>query len=144
MDLALCQAQSAAAQGEVPVGVVMVDLKDNTLLFAGHNLVETLNDPTAHAEMVGIQATCRHLATPHLTDVAVYVTLEPCPMCAQALAFARVGKIIFGAFNPKGGGIDHGPQIFRTATATFRPQIIGGVRETACQALMTGFFKTLR
>jgi tRNA(Arg) A34 adenosine deaminase TadA len=108
MNRALLQAHQAFLKGEVPVGVVMVHALGQEVLFEGHNLVETLQDPTAHGEMLAIRETCRHLGTSHLEDVSLYVTLEPCAMCAQALAFARVGKIFFGAFNPKGGGIDHG------------------------------------
>jgi tRNA(Arg) A34 adenosine deaminase TadA len=144
MNRALLQAHQAFLKGEVPVGVVMVHDLGQEILFEGHNLVETLQDPTAHGEMVAIRETCRHLGTSHLGEVSIYVTLEPCGMCAQALGFARVRKIVFGAFNPKGGGIDHGARVFETSGSTFRPQIVGGVEETACQEILKAFFQTLR
>jgi tRNA(Arg) A34 adenosine deaminase TadA len=144
MARARAQAAKAASLGEVPVGAVLVAVPTDTLLFEGHNRVETLKDPTAHAEMLAIQEGTRARGAAHLGDCDLYVTLEPCPMCAQALAFARIRRIIFGAFNPKGGGIDHGPRIFESATATFRPHIIGGVEALACQKLLQDFFHTLR
>lgn len=144
MTRARAQAEQAAQAGEVPVGVVLVKAVTNRVVFEGHNQVEATRDPTAHAEMLAIRVGCQVLPTGCLSDCDLYVTLEPCPMCAQALSFARIRRIIFGAFNPKGGGIDHGPRVLDEAFNVWRPEIIGGVQEETCAALLKGFFERLR
>ncbi|WP_331255645.1 nucleoside deaminase [Candidatus Bealeia paramacronuclearis] len=142
MNLALQEAKKAITLGEVPVGAVLV-LKGDVIARA-HNLVEQENDPTAHAEMVVIREGSRKLGTPRLPECDLYVTLEPCPMCAQALSFARIRQVIFGAYDPKGGGIDHGPHIYAHKTAMHKPAVIGGIEETKCKELLKTFFQSLR
>jgi tRNA(Arg) A34 adenosine deaminase TadA len=144
MELALAEAEAAAARGEVPVGAVLVDGASGELLARAHNRVEELHDPTAHAELLAIQETARRLGLKRLTGADLYVTLEPCPMCAQAIAFARLRRVHFGAYDPKGGGIDHGPRIFEQPTCHHRPEVIGGLEETRCGALLKEFFRERR
>ena len=143
MQLALAEAEAAAAAGEVPVGAVLVDA-DGQILSRAHNLVERLHDPTAHAELLAIRDAAQRLGTKRLEDASLYVTLEPCAMCAQAIAFARLRRIVFGAYDPKGGGVDHGARIFGQPTTHHRPEIIGGVRESDCAALLRDFFRARR
>ena len=142
MALALEEAKKAAARGEVPVGAVLV--KDGTLLAKAGNRVEERFDPTAHAEMLVIREATHALGTPRLAGGDLYVTLEPCPMCATALSFARVERIFFGAFDPKGGGVDHGPRIFNQPTCHHKPDVFGGISEQACADLLVDFFKAKR
>ena len=142
MDLALVQAKEAGVRGEVPVGAVLV--RDGKVIAAVGNRVEELSDPTAHAEILVIREAARILGTPRLIGGDLYVTLEPCPMCATALSFARIERIFFGAFDPKGGGIDHGPRIFDQPTCHHRPDVFGGLSEQACAAVLTGFFEAKR
>jgi tRNA(adenine34) deaminase len=142
MELALSQAKEAGLRGEVPVGAVLVH--DGKVLASAGNRVEELSDPTAHAELLVIREAAGLLKTPRLKGVDLYVTLEPCPMCATALSFARINRIFFGAFDPKGGGIDHGPRIFDQPTCHHRPEVFGGLSEQACAALLTDFFVAKR
>ncbi|HIP77264.1 MAG TPA: nucleoside deaminase, partial [Kiloniellaceae bacterium] len=130
--------------GEVPVGAVLVDGKDGTVLARAHNRVITDSDPTAHAEILAIRAAAAQLGAPRLAEADLYVTLEPCPMCATAISFARIRRLVFGAYDPKGGGVDHGPRIFEQPTCHHRPEVIGGVQEQACGALLQDFFKVRR
>ena len=141
---ALAQAEAAAAIGEVPVGAVLVDGASGAVLARAHNLVERNADPTAHAEMLAIRQAAAELGAPRLEAAELYVTLEPCPMCATAISFARIRRLIFGAYDPKGGGVDHGPRIFEQPTCHHRPEVIGGVREQASGALLRAFFKARR
>ena len=140
---ALAEAETAAARGEVPVGAVVVDAKGSVIARAG-NRTEEDKDPTAHAEMLAIRAATQALGSPRLTDCDVYVTLEPCPMCAQALSFARIRRIYYGASDPKGGGVEHGPRIFAQPTCHHRPEIFGGIAETDAAALLKAFFAAKR
>ncbi len=144
MALALEQAEAAAAAGEVPVGAVLVDSADGAVLARDHNRVEALSDPTAHAEMLVIQAAARRLGLKRLTAADLYVTLEPCAMCAQAIALARLRRLYFGAYDPKGGGVEHGAEVFRQPTCHHRPEVVGGVEETRCGNLLRGFFQEHR
>lgn len=144
MLLALAEARRAGAIGEVPVGAVIVDGPSNSVIAAAHNRVESWNDPTAHAEMLVIWSAARHLNTPRLERCDLYVTLEPCAMCAQAIAFARIRRLVFGAYDPKGGGVDHGARVFGQATCHHHPEVIGGVEEMACAALLKEFFAVRR
>ena len=141
---ALAEARAAAAAGEVPVGAVLVDGKDGTILARAHNRVIADSDPTAHAEMLVIRAAAALTGAPRLAEADLYVTLEPCPMCATAISFARIRRLVFGAYDPKGGGVDHGPRIFEQPTCHHRPEVIGGVQEQACGALLQEFFKVRR
>ena len=139
MQLALEVAGRAGAMGEVPVGAVLVDAGGRVLATA-HNLVERDRDPTAHAEILAIRAAARSRGSPRLVDCDLYVTLEPCPMCAQAIAFARLRRLYFGAYDPKGGGVEHGARVFTQPTCHHRPEVCGGIRETAAGALLRAFF----
>ncbi|TQV83941.1 nucleoside deaminase [Denitrobaculum tricleocarpae] len=144
MHRALALARTAAAAGEVPVGAVLVDGKSGELLAEGHNLVETRHDPTAHAELLVIREAAEKLGQTRLEQADLYVTLEPCPMCAAAISFARLRRVYFGAYDPKGGGVDHGPRIFEQPTCHHRPEVIGGMEETACAEILRDFFKARR
>jgi tRNA(Arg) A34 adenosine deaminase TadA len=142
MELALAEAEAAA--GEVPVGAVLVDGASDEVLARAHNRVEELHDPTAHAELLAIQDAARRLGSKRLTGADLYVTLEPCAMCAQAIAFARLRRLHFGAYDPKGGGVDHGPRIFQQPTCHHRPEVVGGLEESRCGALLKAFFRDRR
>jgi tRNA(Arg) A34 adenosine deaminase TadA len=144
MKAALELARDAAANGEVPVGAVLVDGDTGEVLAQAHNRVEELTDPTAHAELLVLQEAGRRLGSKRLTHADLYVTLEPCPMCAQAIAFARLRRLYFGAYDPKGGGVDHGPRIFQQPTCHHRLEVIGGVEERACAEALRGFFRDRR
>jgi tRNA(Arg) A34 adenosine deaminase TadA len=143
MGEALAEAGLAAAAGEVPVGAVLVDAASGAILARAHNRVERDGDPTAHAEMLAIRAAAAS-GLKRLTGADLYVTLEPCPMCATAIAFARLRRVVFGAYDPKGGGVDHGPRIFQQPTCHHRPEVVGGVQEQACGALLRDFFQARR
>jgi len=144
MGEALAEAALAAAAGEVPVGAVLVDAASGEILARAHNRVERDADPTAHAELLTIRAAAAASGLKRLTGADLYVTLEPCPMCAQAIAFARLRRIVFGAYDPKGGGVDHGPRIFQQPTCHHAPEVVGGVQEQACAALLRDFFQARR
>ncbi|MBM3644886.1 MAG: nucleoside deaminase [Alphaproteobacteria bacterium] len=143
MDLALAEARAAASRGEVPVGAVVIG-PDGTVLAAKGNRVEELNDPTAHAEMLAIRAAARALGTPRLEGCDLFVTLEPCAMCAQAIAHARIRRLTWGAADPKGGGVEHGARIFSQPTCHHRPELYPGVGEGAAAALLRDFFRARR
>lgn len=144
MIAALAKARSAAASDEVPVGAVIVDPQTGRLLAAGGNLVETTSDPTAHAEIVAIRSACAALGKPRLDGYDLYVTLEPCAMCAQAIAHARLRRLYFGAYDPKGGGVEHGARVFDRPTCHHRPEVYGGIREAEASELLRDFFRSRR
>lgn len=144
MGEAVAEAGLAAAAGEVPVGAVLVDVASGEILARAHNRVERDGDPTAHAELLAIRAAAAASGLKRLTGADLYVTLEPCPMCAAAIGFARLRRLVFGAYDPKGGGVEHGPRIFQQATCHHRPEVVGGVQEQACAALLRGFFRDRR
>lgn len=144
MEIAFEQARAAEMRGEVPIGAALVDAKTNTLLAADGNRIEELNDPTAHAEMRVLQAAGIHNQSPRLMDCDLYVTLEPCPMCAQAISFARIRRLYFAAYDPKGGGVDHGPRIYNHSTCHHKPEVIGGIREQEAAGMLQAFFKKKR
>ena len=139
MDTALDEARAAGARGEVPVGAVIVDAAGTVLARAG-NEVEARHDATAHAELLALRAAAAARGAPRLPDCDLIVTLEPCPMCAQAASFFRVRRIVFGAYDPKGGGIEHGARVLDAASCHHRPEVIGGVRESEASALLRDFF----
>ncbi len=143
MELALEQARIAASADEVPVGAVLVDAS-GAVLAATHNRVERDKDPTAHAEMLAIREAAAKRGDARLPDCDLYVTLEPCPMCAAAISFARLRRVYWGASDPKGGGIENGPRIFAQATCHHRPELFGGMAETEAAALLRDFFKARR
>ena len=144
MDLAMAEAEAAGARGEVPVGAVVVDGSTGAVLARAGNGVEATHDPTAHAEMQAIRAAAAGRGTARLVDCDIYVTLEPCAMCAQAIAFARLRRLYFGAADPKGGGVEHGARIFQQPTCHHRPEVIGGIQESRAAELLRGFFKGRR
>jgi tRNA(adenine34) deaminase len=142
MDEALQLARAAAEAGEVPVGCVVV--RDGTVVAAAGNRTVTDRDPTAHAEMLAIRQAARVLGSERLADCDVYVTLEPCAMCAGALSFARVRRLYFGAADPKGGAVDNGVRFFESPTCHHRPEVYGGMAEREASALLKAFFKERR
>ncbi|MDG2319219.1 MAG: nucleoside deaminase [Rhodospirillaceae bacterium] len=144
MALALDQAEAAAQRGEVPVGAVLVDPATDQVIAAAGNRVEQDHDPTAHAEMLVIRVAASERGTARLEGIDLYVTLEPCPMCATAISFARLRRVEFGAYDPKGGGVEHGPKIFSHDTCHHRPEVVGGVREQDAAALLKTFFADKR
>ena len=143
MQQALAEAEAAAARGEVPVGAVLVD-SSGRVLAADGNRVEEQADPTAHAEILVLRAAARRLGQPRLIDCDLHVTLEPCPMCAQAISFARIRRLYFGAADPKGGGVEHGPRIFASASCHHAPEVYGGIGERRAAELLRRFFKARR
>jgi len=143
MEWALQEARAAAAGGEVPVGAVVLGPNGRILARAG-NEVEARHDASAHAEILALRQAAAARGDTRLTDCDLVVTLEPCPMCAHAVSLFRVRRLIFGAYDPKGGGVDHGPRVFDAASCHHRPEVIGGVRETEAAALLRAFFAALR
>lgn len=142
MERALALAADAAAAGEVPVGAVLV--RGDEILAEAHNLVERDRDPTAHAELLAIRAGARRLGDPRLPDCDLYVTLEPCAMCAQAISLARIRRLYFAAYDPKGGAVEHGPRLFTQPTCHHAPELYGGIGEAAAATLLRGFFQARR
>jgi tRNA(Arg) A34 adenosine deaminase TadA len=137
-------ARDAMARGEVPVGAVVVEAATGAVIAVAGNRVEELNDPTAHAEVLAIRAACAARGAPRLEDCDLYVTLEPCAMCAAAISFARIRRLYFGAYDPKGGAVEHGPRFFAQATCHHRPDVIGGIEEAASSDLLRRFFSARR
>lgn len=142
MALALRAAAAAATARESPVGAVVA--RKGRVIAVAHNLVETTPDPTAHAETLAIRAAARRLGAPRLADCDLYVTLEPCAMCAGAIEHARLKRVVFGAYDPKGGGVEHGARVFERSTCRHRPDVVGGVGEAEAAALLKDFFAGLR
>ncbi|MEO1019599.1 MAG: nucleoside deaminase [Pseudomonadota bacterium] len=143
MRLALAQAEAAAKRGEVPIGAVIVGA-DGRVLAAAGNEVERQGDPTAHAEILALRRAAAGFGRPRLVDCDLYVTLEPCPMCAQAIAFARIRRLYFGAEDAKGGGVEHGPRIFSSPSCHHRPEVYGGLAVTEAANLLKTFFALRR
>lgn len=138
MQEALRQALLAKEIGEVPVGAVIVYQRD--IIAKAHNLIETTNTPLAHAEILAIQTACKVLGINRLIECDLYVTLEPCTMCAGAIMHARLRRLYYGAFDPKGGAIDHGIKFFNQPTCLHKPEIYGGIYETESSNLLRSFF----
>ncbi len=143
MNLALDEARAAGARDEVPIGAVLVDGVGNILARAG-NRTEAGSDPTAHAEMEVIRQACNLRGAARLPDCALYVTLEPCPMCATAISFARLARLYYAAPDPKGGGVEHGPRIFHQPSCHYRPELYPGIGEGEAAALLRAFFQARR
>lgn len=139
---AISEARNAAENGEVPIGAVIV--KDGQIIASAHNLVEGNSDPTAHAEMLAIRSASEILKSPRLIDCDLYVTLEPCAMCAQAISLARIRRLYFGAYDEKGGGVENGARVFSHATCNHKPEVYGGISESECGDLLREFFKGKR
>ncbi len=142
MELAFAEAEAAAARGEVPVGAVVV--RQGRVLARAGNRVEADSDPTAHAELLALRAAAGLLGSPRLLGCDLYVTLEPCPMCAAAISFARIRRLYFGAYDPKGGGVDHGPRLYDLPSCHHRPEVAGGLQERRAAALLRLFFAEKR
>lgn len=142
MESAIKHALQAQANGEVPIGAVLVH--DGKIVSESGNLTITQSDPTAHAEINVIRARCQSLGVQRIPNHDLYVTLEPCPMCAAAISNARIRRVIFGAYDPKGGGVEHGAKIFTHDTCHHKPEVIGGVMESECGKILSEFFKKRR
>ncbi|MDX2236366.1 MAG: nucleoside deaminase [Hyphomonadaceae bacterium] len=142
MDAALDEARAAGEAGEVPVGCVIV--RAGEIVARAGNRTLRDKDPTAHAEMVALRAAAAALRTERLIDCDLYVTLEPCAMCAAALSFARIGRLYYGADDPKGGAVDHGVRFFASPTCHHRPEVYGGIGEADAAALLRDFFRARR
>lgn len=142
MDTALSEARKARDAGEVPVGAVIV--RDGAVIAAAHNRTLTDRDPTAHAEILAIRAAARTLGSERLVGCDLYVTLEPCPMCAAAISFARLRRLYFAAYDPKSGGVEQGARIFDQPTCHHRPEVYGGIGEEEASRLLTEFFAERR
>jgi tRNA(adenine34) deaminase len=142
MELALDEARAAQDRGEVPVGSVVV--RDGSVIAAAGNRTLAARDPTAHAEMLAIRTAALALGSERLTGCDLYVTLEPCAMCAGAISFARIRRLYYGAADPQGGAVAHGPRFFEQPTCHHRPEVYGGIGESASTALLRGFFEARR
>ena len=140
---ALAEAEAAGARGEVPVGAVVVGADGIVLGWAG-NRTRELADPTAHAEMLALRHACAAQGSERLDAADIYVTLEPCPMCAAAISFARIRRLYWGAGDPKGGGVEHGARIFSQPTCHHAPELYGGFEEARAAALLRDFFARRR
>lgn len=143
MDLALEEAERARDLGEVPIGAVIVSADGKVLASTGNRTLAQ-HDPTAHAELLSIRAACERIENERLAGCDLYVTLEPCAMCAAAISFARIRRLYFGASDPKGGAVEHGPRFFQQATCHHAPDVIGGVGETKAAHLLRDFFAKRR
>lgn len=144
MDIALDEARAAGARGETPVGALIHDPKSDTVLARDGNRVREQHDPTAHAECLVIRAACAALQNERLTGLDLYVTLEPCPICAAAIAAARIGRVYYGASDPKSGGVEHGPRIFSHPQSHHRPEVYSGIGEADAADLLRSFFAERR
>jgi tRNA(adenine34) deaminase len=142
MQIALAEAKTAAAAGEVPVGAVLV--RAGEIVARARNRTLADHDPTAHAEMLAIRAAARALGSERLTDCDLYVTLEPCAMCAAAIAFARIRRLYYGAADPKGGAVENGVRFFASPTCHHRPEVYAGIGESDASALLRKFFRARR
>ncbi len=144
MRKALASAEAAGASGEVPIGAVIVERSTGVILAIAHNLVITQRDPSAHAEVLAIREACQKRGSERLDGCDLYVTLEPCPMCAQAISFARIGRLYYAASDPKGGGVEHGPRIFSQPTCHHKPELYPGMLAEEAGQQLKAFFKNLR
>ncbi|WP_379553145.1 tRNA adenosine(34) deaminase TadA [Qipengyuania sp. DGS5-3] len=142
MQRALALASEAAVAGEVPIGAVVV--KDGAIIGEGRNAPREGHDPTAHAEIIAIRSAAKALGNERLTDCELWVTLEPCAMCAGAIAHARLAKLYYGASDPKGGGVEHGARVFEHPQALHRPEVYAGIGESEAAELLRGFFEERR
>ena len=143
MQAALQQARDAAARGEVPVGALLL-APDGVVLACAGNEVEARHDASAHAEMLVMRSAAAALGSTRLEGCTLVATLEPCPMCAAAASHFRIARVLFGAYDPKGGGIEHGPRLYEQPGCLHRPQVVGGIDEREAGALLRSFFTTLR
>ncbi len=144
MRAALEEAKKAQALDEVPIGAILVDPKEGKIVAANGNRTREHNDPTSHAEILCIRELCTWLEQQRIPDHDLYVTLEPCAMCAAAISFARIRRVIFGASDPKGGGVIHGGKFFEQSTCHHRPEVVHGILADECGELLSDFFKNKR
>ena len=144
MKKALAQAKLASLRDEVPVGAVIVNCKTGEIIAFGGNKVIENSDPTAHAEINVIRQACAAKSSVYLDGCDIYVTLEPCAMCAQAISNARIRRIYYGAYDPKSGGIDHGARVLESSSCHHKPEVYGGIMEAECASLLVEFFKGKR
>ncbi len=146
MDVALAEAEAAAIRGEVPVGAVLVGPNPGEMLASAGNMIVETKDPTAHAEMLVIREGARRLGNERLVGATLYVTLEPCAMCAGAISFARIKRLVYAAADSKGGAVTHGPKFFEQPTCHHRPEIVqlAGDTEAKAAALLREFFRSRR
>jgi tRNA(adenine34) deaminase len=146
IDVALAEAEAAAARGEVPIGAVIVGPNPGEMLASAGNGTIEMHDPTAHAEILVIRSAAMRLGNERLTGATLYVTLEPCAMCAGAISFARIQRLVYAAGDPKGGAVAHGPKFFEQPTCHHKPTVmqLGGDREAQASALLKGFFRARR
>jgi cytosine deaminase len=143
MQIALDEARAAAQRGEVPVGALVLG-PDGAVLARAGNRTEERCDAAAHAELLAMREAAAALGSPRLAGCDLVVTLEPCPMCAAAIGLFRIRRLVFGAYDPKGGGVEHGPRLFAQAGAMHRPEVIGGVRESEAAEMLRDFFGARR
>jgi len=143
MEIAFEEARAAAARGEVPVGAVVVGPDGTVIARAGNRTAQDC-DASAHAELLALREAGRVLGTPRLTECDLFVTLEPCPMCAAAIGLFRIRRLVFGAYDAKGGGVEHGPRLFASPACQHRPEVVGGVREMEAAELLRAFFQARR
>ncbi|KAF0226449.1 MAG: zinc-binding CMP/dCMP [Beijerinckiaceae bacterium] len=141
-DAAFAEAKAAGARGEVPIGAALV--QDGRVIAQAGNRTRELNDPTAHAEILAIRAACAALGSERIGEADLYVTLEPCPMCAAAISFARLRRLYYSASDPKGGGVEAGPRIFAQPTCHHAPEVYSGIREREAVVLLRDFFRDRR
>jgi len=140
MELAFAEAEEAARAGEVPVGAVLVEAATGRILAAARNRTEMDHDPTAHAEILAIRAAAKARGEPRLADCDLYVTLEPCALCAAAVSFARIRRLYFAAYDPKMGAVEHGPRFFSQPTCHHTPEVYSGIEEGRAARLLREFF----
>ncbi|MCZ8270742.1 MAG: nucleoside deaminase [Beijerinckiaceae bacterium] len=141
-DTAFAEAKAAGSRGEVPIGAAI--LHKGQVIAAAGNRTRELADPTAHAEILAIRMACKALASERIGDCDLYVTLEPCPMCAGAISFARLRRLYYAASDPKGGGVEHGPRVFSQATCHHAPEIYAGIRGSEASGMLRVFFASKR
>jgi tRNA(adenine34) deaminase len=144
MQAALDEARAAFARAETPVGAVIVDPARDRIVARAGNRTRELRDPTAHAELLAIREACATMGSERLTGLDLYVTLEPCAMCAAAISAARIARLLYGASDPKSGGVEHGARVFAHAQAHHKPEVFGGVAEREAAALLRAFFSERR
>ncbi len=144
MNLALEEAYKAFKIGEVPVGAIIVDNKTKEVIARSHNLVESYSNPIFHAEILAINEACKFLGKKYLLSCDIYVTLEPCAMCAAAISYSRIKRLFYGASDSKSGGIENGVRFFTNANCHYKPEIYPGIKEDESSKILTDFFKALR
>ncbi len=144
MQAALAEAHKAYARDEVPIGAVLVDSRTGEIVARASNATREMADPTAHAEILAIREMAKQLGVQRLPEYDLYVTLEPCPMCASAISFARIRRLVFGAMDPKSGGLTHGPKLYDHAQLHHKPEVISGVLAEECGQILKDFFATKR